>query len=86
MTEVLVTVTAGVEKVPREMLSSLSSDASTITTSIASSSQRASPSASLSAGVSASSSTGAAPKATGALGVEAMFGAAGVLGAAVFAL
>ncbi|KAH9866180.1 hypothetical protein J1614_008745 [Plenodomus biglobosus] len=84
MTEVIVTVTRGVDKIPKEMLSSLSNDASTITTTPASSSMRASPSASLSAGVSSSGSTAAAPRVTGAAGMEVMFGAAGALGAAVF--
>ncbi|CBX98761.1 predicted protein [Plenodomus lingam JN3] len=88
MTEVLVTMTGGVEKIPGEMFSSLSSVAETITTapvsSSSSSSVSASPSASVSAGVSQSSSTAAAPRITGAVGMEVMFGAAGVLGAAVF--
>ncbi|KAF2851757.1 hypothetical protein T440DRAFT_57475 [Plenodomus tracheiphilus IPT5] len=84
MTAVLVTITSGVDKLPSSLLSSLKSDALTITTTPASSSMSATPSGSLSAVVSASSSTAAAPRVTGVIGMDVMFGAAGVLGAAAF--
>lgn len=66
------------------MLSSLQNDASGIVSVSASANPSASPSAGASSGVQTSAATGAAPRATGAVGMEVMFGAAGVLGAAVF--
>ncbi|KAF1849328.1 uncharacterized protein K460DRAFT_375984 [Cucurbitaria berberidis CBS 394.84] len=78
MNQALVTVTAGVDKLPKDVLSSLVEATTVVVSTSASSSQ------SRSSSVATSSSTAAAPKITGAVGVDVIFGAAGLLGAAVF--
>ncbi|CAO2651974.1 Nn.00g002570.m01.CDS01 [Neocucurbitaria sp. VM-36] len=81
MNEALVTVTAGLEKLPQSMLSSLVDEATEVVSSTATN-----PSSRNSASVLASSSTAAAPRITRSVGVDLMFGAAGGLGAVVFGL
>lgn len=66
----------------RIVLSSLEDDATGIVSLVTS----LSPDQSSNAPAGVSSSTGAAPRVTGVVGKEALFGAAGVLGAAVFGL
>ncbi|KAL6708541.1 hypothetical protein ACN47E_002522 [Coniothyrium glycines] len=84
-TEVYVTVTGGFDQLNPSIISSLINEASGIPT--VRTSDIASPSAGASGGIRQSASTaGAAARPTGAANFDLMFGAAGLLGAAVFGL